>query len=214
VSPSCDTFALKVADSADLTVVADAPGTGGFTMVQVVKPDGSKVYNSGAEGETSTKVKIKKAPTGDYEVQIATNALDPIDYSAFAELAVAPAPTPAPTTTAPPAEGTPTPAPTTTPPPIQAGATLSLRTRTISSKRSRTAPKLVISTDREVTNVKAKLKKGAKTLGKATLGKLTSKGTLKFKLRRKLKPGKYVVAIVATDGGRTVGLQAPLKVKR
>jgi hypothetical protein len=210
VAPSCDTFALTVADSADLTVIADAPETGGFTMVQVVLPDGTKVYNSGAEDETTTKVKVKKAPKGDYEVQIAANALPPTDYSASAELTVPPPP-------AAPAPTAPAPTPTTAPPPAAApepGARLTLKTRTVSAKRSRTAPKLVLTTDREVTNVRAQLKKGSKTLGKASLAKLTSKGTLKFKLRRKLKPGKYVVAVAATDGGRTVGLRAPLKVKR
>jgi hypothetical protein len=209
VAPSCDTFALTVADTADLTVIADAPDTGGFTMVQVVTPDGTKIYNSGAENETSTKVKVKKAPKGDYEVQIATNAINPIDYSASAELAVPPPAAPAPQS--------PAPAPTTAPPPAPApdpGATLTLRTRTISAKRSRTAPKLVLASDREVTNVRAQLKKGSRTLGKAALARLAKTGTLKFKLRRKLKPGRYVVAVAATDGGRTVGLQAPLTVKR
>ena len=77
-----------------------------------------------------------------------------------------------------------------------------------------TLPNIVITTDRAVTGVKAQLRKGSKLVAKATLAKLTSTGTLKFKLRKPLKPGRYVLALVATDGSRTVGLQAPLKVKR
>jgi len=48
-APSCDAFALTVADGGDLAITADAPGTGGFTMVEVVKPDGSTQYAMGAE---------------------------------------------------------------------------------------------------------------------------------------------------------------------
>lgn len=210
-APSCDTFELDVKDSADLTVIADAPETGGFTMLQIVKPDGEKVYNSGAEGETSTKIRIKKAPAGAYKVEIAANALDPQDYTASAELAV-----PAPPPPAPPAG--PAPAPTATPAPAapapQAGATLSLRTRTISAKRSRKRPKLVIAASREVTDVQAKLKKGKKVVGRAKLARLAGRGTLKFKLRKPLKRGRYALTVVAKDGTRTVGLQARLRVKR
>ena len=209
-APSCDTFELSVKDSADLTVIADAPGTGGFTMLQIVKPDGEKVYNSGAEDETSTKTRIKKAPAGEYKVEIAANAINPQDYTASAELAV-PAPPP------PPPAGGPAPTPTATPAPApapQAGATLSLRTRTISAKRSRTRPKLVASASREVTNVRAKLKKGKKTLGRAKLARLAGRATLKFKLRKPLRRGRYAVTVVAKDGTRTVGLQARIRVKR
>jgi hypothetical protein len=212
-APSCDTFALTVKDSADLIVFADAPDSGGFTMVQIVKPDGEKVYNSGAEGETSTKVRIKKAPAGDYKVEIATNALDPMEYSAYAELVVPPPPV------APAQPGaTPTPAPTTAPPATTApqaepGANLGLKTRSLSARRAKKKPALVVTADREVTQVKATLKKGKKVVGKASLAKLAGSGKLTFKLRKALKAGSYTVSLSAKQGTRTVGLAAKLKVK-
>jgi hypothetical protein len=195
-------------------VTADAPDTGGFLMIQIVKPDGEKVYSSGAEGETTNKVRIKKAPTGAYEVQIAANALDPVDYSASAELAVAatPAPAPAPTAAPQPAPGgepAPAPAPTAEP-----SANLGLKTRSLSAKRVKKAPKLAISSDRPVTDVTAQIRKGAKVLGKAKLATLNGTATVKLKLRKVLKRGKYVVVLGAKQGTRTVGLTAKLTVKR
>jgi hypothetical protein len=215
VSPSCDTFNLTVADSADLTVTADAPDTGGFLMIQIVKPDGETVYSSGAEGETGNKVRIKKAPTGAYEVQIAANALNPVDYSASAELAVAAAPAPA---------GTPAPAPQPAPggeqpapapaPATEPSASLGLKTRSLSAKRARKAPKLVITSDRAVTDVTAQIRKGAKVLGTAKLATLNGTATVKVKLRKAIKRGKYAVVLGAKQGTRTVGLTAKLTVKR
>lgn len=209
VPPSCDTFALKVENSFDLTVAADAPDTGGFLMIQIVKPDGETIYSGGAEGETSNKVKIKKAPVGDYEIQIAANALDPVDYSASAELAVASSTpvTPPPASTPPPAA--PGPAATAEP-----SANLGLKTRSLSARRAKRAPKLKITADREVTDVVAQIKKGKKVLGKARLARLSGSGTVKFKLRKALRPGKYVVMVAAKQGTKTVGLTTKLTVKR
>src|SRR4051812_21771144 len=47
VPPSCDTFKLEVATSADLTLIAKSDLDAGFTMLEVVRPDGSKSYSSG-----------------------------------------------------------------------------------------------------------------------------------------------------------------------
>ena len=212
VAPSCDTFNLTVADSADLTVVADAPDTGGFLMIQIVKPDGEAVYSSGAEGETTNKVRIKKAPTGAYEVQIAANAIGPVDYSASAELAVAappapPAPAPAPQ---PAPGGEPQPAPAAEQPP----ANLALKTRSLSARRAKKAPKIVVSTDRAVTDVAAEIRKGKKVLGRAKLATLNGTAALKVKLRKPLKRGRYVVVVSARQNSRTLGVTAKLTVKR
>jgi hypothetical protein len=213
VPPSCDTFNLTVKDTYDLTVAADAPDTGGFLMIQIVKPDGEKVYSGGAEGDTGNKVRVKKAPAGDYQIQIAANALQPVDYNATAELAVAantpvtppPAATPAPT----PAPAGPAPAAAAEP-----SANLGLKTRSLSAKRAKKAPKLVVTADREVTEVVAQIRKGKKVLGKAKLAKLSGTGTVKFKLRKALKKGKYTFTIAAKQGTKTVGLTTKLTVKR
>ena len=205
--PSCDTFALTVKDSADLTVFAEAPDTGGFLMIQIVKPDGETIYNGGAQDETSTKVKIKKAPAGEYEVQIAANSATDVTYSAYAELSVPPAAV----TPPPPSEPAPGPA---APAPAEPGANLSLRTRSVSAKRSKKAPKLVIASDREVTDVTVSIRKGSKVLGTAKLPILAGSKAVKVKLKKALKRGKYTVALVAKQNTRTVGATAKLTVKR
>lgn len=203
VAPSCDTFALTVADSADLTVFADAPDTGGFLMLEIVKPDGETIYSSGAEGETSNKARIKKAPAGEYTVHIAANALDAVDYTAYAELAVAAAAPAAPATPAAPA-----------PAAAERAATLSIKTRSLSAKRARKAPKLTIASDREVTDVVASIRKGSRVLGEAKLAKLSGAATVKLKLRKALKRGTYTVSVAAKQGTRSVGATRRLAVKR
>lgn len=198
VAPSCDTFVLTVVDGADLEVVADAPDTGGFLMINIVKPDGDSIYNSGAEGETTNKVRVKKAAPGEYEVQIATNSLPPTDYTAHARLLVPAAPVPA------------APAPAAEEP----AATLSLKTRSLSARRARKAPKLTIASDREITDVVVRIKKARKVLGTAKLARLDGTAKVKVKLRRPLSRGRHVVVLGGRQGERTVGATARLRVKR
>jgi hypothetical protein len=93
-------------------------------------------------------------------------------------------------------------------------ATLSLKTLKLSAKRARKAAKLTIASSGPVTGFQAVLKKGSATVAKARLASLSGSRALTFKLRRKLKPGTYTVAMIATDGARQIGTTARLKVTR
>jgi len=222
VSPSCDTFALKIADAGgNLKIKADAPDTGGFLMVQLVKPDGSKIYAGGAEAETSTTVALKNAPAGDYKVEIAANSLNEVQHTAVADLAFVSAappedpsatPTPTPTATAPPSgSGGPTP-----PPAQQPAATLTAKAGKLSArkvnKRKRFA--VSVSTTKTVSNVVVRLMKGSKTLANGSLASLTGTKSITVKFKRKLKAGSYVIAVAAKDGGQPVGTRIPVKIKK
>lgn len=203
VAPSCETFALTLADAGDLTVTASSPNDRKFVMVEIVKPDGSTIYNGGTETESSTTVKIKKAATGDYEVRIANNALEIEPYEAFAHLPIVAA--------AAPAEPAPQPQPQ---PAARPAATLSVVTKSLSARRSRKKAKLSISSSGPVSDVVVQLRKGSKALATGRLAQLNGRGTVALKLKRALKKGRYTVAVAAKDGDRPVGATAPLKVKK
>ena len=58
---------------------------------------------------------------------------------------------------------------------------------------------LKLSSTETITNLGAQLKKGSKVVGKGKLAKLAGKGTLKLKISKKLKKGKYVLDLAGTD---------------
>ena len=209
--PSCDTFALKVADPGDLTVTASSPNERVFVMVEIVKPDGSTVYSGGSETESSTTVKIKKAPAGDYEVRIANNAIEIEPYVAFATLPAAPAPAPGP---APQPQPQPQPQPGQGQPPASPSATVSVVTKKLSARKTRKKAKLAISSSGPVQNVVVTLRKGKKVLGTGKLAQLNGRANVGLKLKKKLKKGRYTVGIAAKDNGRPIGASAPLTVKK
>ena len=201
IAPTCETFALTLADAGDLTVTASSPNDRKFVMVEIVKPDGSTIYNGGTETESSTTVKIKKAATGAYEVRIANNALEIEPYDAFAHLPIVAAAAPA--------------EPATQPQPAaRPAATLSVVTRSLSARKSRKKAKLSISSSGPVSDVVVRLRKGSKALATGRLAQLNGRGTVALKLKRALKKGRYTVAVAAKDGDRPVGATAPLKVKK
>jgi len=219
-APSCDTFDLTLADTGDLTVSVSSEGTGGFLLLEIVKPDGEVVYNGGAENETSTTTKIKKAPAGAYAVRVAVNSLLDDAYKAFAQLGGAappavvggndPKPPPSPDP-----QPTPVPGSGSQPAPASPAAVLSLNTKKLSARKVKRAPKFAVSTSSPVTEFTAVLKKGKKTLGKGKLAKLDSKATVKLKLKKALKKGSYTVMLRAKDrDGRIVGTTAKLKIVR
>jgi hypothetical protein len=210
-APSCDQFALKVADSANLTIaqMLDSESeTAGLTL-RIIKPDGSVVQedaNSGAAAGKYFKVVIKNAPTGDYTVQHYNNAADTMSYSSYAELAVPAAPAPAPA------------APVTSPPPpapVEA-INLAVATGKASAKKlakSRSLP-VKVTVSREVKSITATLKKGSKTVGKGSLGVTSGTKTLKVKIAKKLKKGTYSLSVLATDGSSSAGKTIKVKVAK
>jgi hypothetical protein len=212
-APSCDTFALKVADSATLTVAADivqpADNPGAVT-IRIRKPDGSVVVGSSDADAVSEgkpfKMTIKSAPTGDYTVEYWNNFYDgPIDYTASAELAVPP-PAVAPPTVAAPPPG---------PAPVEAiGLAVSVpKVSARSLARSRKlAAKVTVS--RAVTAVTATLKKGAKKVGAGRLGATSGTAKLTVKTAKKLKPGTYSLVVNATDGKTATAKTVKVTVKK
>jgi hypothetical protein len=223
--PSCDSFALTVADAgSNLTLLIELDGVGsdgtaadaGF---RITYPDGSTSFSGGpSEPGKPYKLVIKKAAAGDYTVD-STNIFvgTPGDYKASAELGTG-------TATAPPA-GTPnqtTPAPTSPAPtqPTQ-GTTMSITTRSASARKVAKAKKLKVglsASGGEVKNVKVTLRKGSKTLGSGKLATLASKGTVSIKLkgkRAKLKKGSYRLTATGTDSrGGSVSAARTLKVSK
>src|SRR3954453_3377598 len=99
-APGCDTFTLDVADSADLTITATSEQAKDTSM-RIQKPDGSWVYVNGWSDSTKpATLKIKKAPTGTYTINVTARIFgsgnptavdDTADYKGTATLATAPA---------------------------------------------------------------------------------------------------------------------------
>ena len=207
---ACDTFDLTVADSADLTVTAAQRAADNFTELHVVMPDGTVQYVQSAEAKPAT-IKVKKAPKGEYTIEVLTNeaAFQAGEYDASATLNVPKPAAPAPTTTTPPASPTPAPAA------AEPAASLTLKTRKASAKKSRKGLKLSVAATKPVKDLVAQLTKGSKVLGKGKLAQLASTGTVKVKTKT-LKPGTYVVALSAKDAstGQLVGLRTKFKVTK
>src|SRR5687768_10150662 len=90
-APYCDTFALTLADAGQLTVTATAASGGGFTRVEIERPDGTTISDGGAADHRETTIAIKEAEKGDYVVRVLTNRPASADgsYSAVATLASA-----------------------------------------------------------------------------------------------------------------------------
>jgi hypothetical protein len=226
--PSCDSFALTVADAgANLTLLIELDGVGsdgtaadaGF---RITHPDGSTSFSGGpSEPGKPYKLVIKKAPAGDYTVD-STNIFvgSPGDYKASAELVSATATTPpagTPNQTTPTTPGPSSPAPSQ---PTQ-GTTMKITTRSASARKVARAKKLKVglsASGGEVKNVKLTLRKGSKTLGRGKLATLASKGRVSIKLkgkRAKLKKGSYRLTATGTDSrGGKVSAAATLKVRK
>jgi hypothetical protein len=206
-APNCDQYTLQVADAADLTVALRTNDGSGFMTAEVEKPDGTIVYDGGADGVDTTSFKIKKAAPGTYLVRAQTNntVADDYGYHGTATLAVAAA-APAPVT--PPAVTAPTAA-------APAPATVSIATRSASARRAKGKLKVAIASDQRVTGVVATLAKGTRKVATARLASLSGKRTLKLKLSRRVKPGRYTLSVTAKDQrGAIVGASAPFKLKR
>jgi X-Pro dipeptidyl-peptidase len=83
-APSCETFALHVADGGrDLAIKASSPDTN-TVSIRLRGPDGAIVYDHGAGDPPDTVVTLAGAAAGDYSVDITTSALDSSAYTATA----------------------------------------------------------------------------------------------------------------------------------
>jgi len=217
-APSCDSFALTVADSANLTVAADIgqpADNAGAVTIRIRKPDNSVVVGSSDADSVSAgkhyKIVIKNAPTGAYTVEYWNNFFDgPIDYNGYAELAVASA-------TPPPNDGTSAPPPPGGTPPGQTEAIdLQVKVGKVSSRKLRKSRKFpaTITVSREVSSVTATFAKGKKTLGKGTLGRTSGTKKLTVKTAKKVKKGTYSLSVVATDGETSTSKVVKVKVRK
>lgn len=94
-------------------------------------------------------------------------------------------------------------APGTTPSgPSQTTGPTALPVKLLSSKAK--APKskalaLKLSSTEKITGLVAQLRQGSRTVGKGKLASISGKATLKLKLSRKLKKGKYLLDLVGKD---------------
>jgi hypothetical protein len=88
-APYCDSFALTLADAGQLTITATARTGGGFTRVEIERPDGTTISDGGAADHRETTLTIKEAEKGDYTVRVLTNRPAHTDgsYDATATLA-------------------------------------------------------------------------------------------------------------------------------
>lgn len=208
-APSCETFTLTVADSANLTVAESIDSdseSAAFTM-RIIKPDGEVVQTDAAPGAAANKyvkVVIKNAPVGEYTIEHFDNSATTNSFKAYAELAV-PAPAPVPV-------ALPEPGGTTEVPAVQA-IDLGVKVGKASAKKLKKSKKLpvTVTVSRAVQSVTAALKKGKKVVAKGSLGATSGTKKLNLKVAKKLKKGTYKLSVVATDG--TTAAEKVVKVK-
>ena len=214
--PYCDTFALTVADKADLNLQAAQSGADNFTELHVIKPDGEMIFAQSADSEP-VRVKVKAAEPGEYTIEVMTNETVASGgaYGASATLAVAAAPAPSGGT--PPSSDPPPPPSTVSPPPAgqddgpKAAASLALVTKTVKAAKKL---RLAVSSSGPVTDFKLVVKKGRKIVARGALARLAGKAHVTLKVKRRLKKGTYGVAMTAKDGNRQVGLTTKLRVRK
>jgi hypothetical protein len=202
VPPSCDTFTLTVGDGPqELTIgadVQDGDGDGGNVFIRLTAPDGTVTFTEGtADDGKPAKVKVKKAVSGEYIVDYLNNFIDgPIPYAAFAELGVAApaAPAPAPPTSGP----APAPAPGSEP---KESYTITVKAGKLSATKIRKTRKAAatVTVSRPVKSITAQLRKGKTVVGKGAVGMTTKTAKVTLKVAKKLKPGKYTLAVAATS---------------
>jgi hypothetical protein len=205
-APTCDSFALDVADQQNLEVGVSAPEAADQVIVRIKKPDGSYlVTTEDTNSSTYVIVKIKNAAKGSYVVDYWNYYTDgPVDYNGYAQLGSAAAAAPAPTTTT----------TTTTPsggtsggqqPAAKEDLSLTVKAGKASARKLAKTRKLAasVTVSRPVASISAKLLKGKKVVGTAKAGATSSTAKLSLKVAKKLKQGTYSLAVVADDGKGT-----------
>ena len=214
-APACDSFALEVADSANLVLklkgfkentAGGDPGCG----IRVIGPDGEPTYHSGTCGpKTEMKVTIKNAPKGAYTIDVADSHVvgQPEDYEASATLAVPPP------NVSPPASTTPPPAP---PAPAEP-ARLTVKVPALSARKLKKARRFTVTltTSAPLTGVNGVLVNRKKQIGGGSLPRLEGTGKLVVKVKGVLKKGTYQLGVGGRDAeGRNVVASAKVTVRR
>jgi hypothetical protein len=211
-APSCDTFALEVADSANLVLKLkgfkqNTAGGDPTCDFRVTDPAGEQTHYPGTCGpESEMRVTIKNAAKGKYTIDVADSHVvgQPENYEASATLAVPPP------VVAPPAS---TPAPTTTAPP--APAKLTVKAPKLSAKKLKKAKKFVVTltTSAPLTAVNALLVDKKKSVGSGKLAQLNGTSKLTVKVKKALKKGTYQLSVGGRDAqGRNVLATAKVKI--
>lgn len=211
-APACDTFALEVADSANLVLklkgfkentAGGDPGCG----IRVTAPSGEQTYHSGTCGpSTEMRVTIKNAPKGSYTIDVADSHVvsQPEDYEASATLAV------------PPPAVAPAPAPTV-PPASEPAPSLTVKVPALSAKRLKRARRFTatLTSSAPLTAVRATLTRGKKRVAGGRLASLDGTGKLAIKVKKGLKKGTYRLRVGGRDAqGREVVDAVKVKVRR
>jgi hypothetical protein len=220
-APACDTFTLTVpateaGHNLTLTENNDSTNTAGGDPgcgMNVQFPDGTYQYTQAPCGaKTTLQVKIKAAKAGDYVIRTASSHVccgtEGYTASAFIpEYVNAPA-------QAPPGSGGGGTAPA--PAPASAAPQLTVKPSKASAKKLTKTHKyaVTVSATGPLNAVSARLLKGKKAIGTATLKRLegSAKLTLKLGKKTKVKKGSYSVVVSGTDDqGRVVTTQAKVK---
>ena len=87
----------------------------------------------------------------------------------------------------------------------------------VKARKARKGAKLKVrvTVSREVQSVVATLKKGKKKVGAGKVGRVVRSGTVKVKLSKKLKAGRYALTVSARDArGVVVTRTVAVKVKK
>ena len=93
-------------------------------------------------------------------------------------------------------------------------APVTLVTKSLKRAKAKKAVKVKMKTTEPLTAVGVRLSKGSRVYGTGKLSKLTSTGTVKFKLKKAIKKGTYAFDVAGTDGqGRRRIASLKLKVR-
>lgn len=202
-NPSCDTFALEVADGpANLTLRVKSDDSTIF--LEVIKPDGSSELFGGASQDV--KATLKNAANGAYTLNIAQNESTQGGHEGTAELALASA--------APGPSGAPSPAPTPTPAPDQAKPSVSIKVGKVSARKARKIS-VRLATSSPLKAVQLSLLRGRKTVARAALSELAGSKSLTLRVKGRLKKGTHKLRLLARDSaGRRVTKTVKVRVAR
>ena len=196
-APSCDTFTLDVRTPGDLTVQVTSEAS--IAYLQVEKPDGGLVYESGTD--RTSRLMIPGAPAGTYRVQTAVNTLAAEAYTGVAGL-----PAPPPAVAAPPP-----------PPPPARPTTIGVRARRLSARKLRRTGRLplTITAGARVTRVRIVLARDGRAIAFGRLASVQGRRRLALRLPRRLSRGRYDLVVEARDrDGELVGVLTRLRIRR
>ncbi|HEX8085794.1 MAG TPA: hypothetical protein VF529_15995 [Solirubrobacteraceae bacterium] len=234
--PFCDTFTLNVGPGANSLTIKVAGGSGTENIAfEAEDPDGELEYVDSEDTELrTTRERTFTAKPGEWVIRVSGTGT--FDYTGTAKLTGGTSPAPsggggqqtAPPPSGggqqPPAEQAPPPPPpsgdsgaSTAPMPTVAVKSPSRKAR--SAKRLRKGRSLAVgvTTSAPLHDVSVALTpaRGPRVLGSGRLASLAGSGTVKVKLGKSLKPGRYVLLVGGTDDqGRRVTAKRAFTVTR